>query len=280
MRTASNLGYLHVEGGRPREWQDGMTIQHVTIVGVLLSALAFGCQRQERAIPPSEQLKSDKATRMSNQVVTWFQSEQIGFKIVTPRPGEPTLPSVCPRRRWDWGPVQQQVERSDTAELIPAFASALDHPDVKVRYGAVNALKHLGRAAKQSIPELEKALDDSDADVCRIAGFALQDIGPDATPAFIRMLEHQDSYVRRCGAAGMLLTGAQSSISEQAMRQALREDSDNWVRCHSARTLVKWGLYQDAVPALQQLATVPNDAWLVTCANEALDKATAPQGTK
>jgi HEAT repeat protein len=80
---------------------------------------------------------------------------------------------------------------------VQRYREALKSPEVDVRRAAARALGEIGPGAKDAVPELVEALDDTDTDL--IAVWALGQIGPAAiaaAPAMKRWLEKVDSSCR------------------------------------------------------------------------------------
>lgn len=72
--------------------------------------------------------------------------------------------------------VLVDLDPKQTEKVLPLLVKELGNPDEKVRRAAAYVLGQIGAAAKPAVPELEKALKDSSADVRQAAGVALDKI--------------------------------------------------------------------------------------------------------
>ncbi|WP_052275312.1 MULTISPECIES: HEAT repeat domain-containing protein [Microcystis] len=146
---------------------------------------------------------------------------------------------------------------SETA--IPGLLKALEHSDNDVRRNAVAALGNIASetvisgwdvrrkaafalaeiGSETAIPELLKALEDSDKNVRRKAAFALAEIGSEtAIAGLLKALEHSDDYVRVYAAFALGKIGSETAIG--GLLKAL-EDSYGSVRENAAFALGKIG---------------------------------------
>jgi HEAT repeat protein len=78
---------------------------------------------------------------------------------------------------------------------VPALATALRDPDLKVCMGAAQALGAIG--AEAAIPALIEALQNANLIFCRLTAQALARIGPAAIPALQEASQSSDTFVRR-----------------------------------------------------------------------------------
>lgn len=128
----------------------------------------------------------------------------------------------------------------DESEL----ARALEDPDWRVRYAALERLK----PEPQHLPLIVRALDDEKFSIRRLATVYLGDIGaPDALPYLYRMLKDPSAPVRRT--AGDCLSDIGDPDAIGPMCEALRDPS-KIVRWRAARFLYEVGDEQ-ALPALK-----------------------------
>jgi len=151
---------------------------------------------------------------------------------------------------------------SAVAELPPdvaKLAAQLGSTDRDTRREAGHQLEKLGPAAKSALPELIKALDDSDKQVWTNALGAIAAIGPGATEAIPRLMQAFDSRrggdMRQRDKAQMLMRAANAlacigDAARPALIQALKS-SDTGMRLGAAKALGGMGAQsRDAIPEL------------------------------
>ena len=153
---------------------------------------------------------------------------------------------------YDDGRLQRLVESAllkdepETGRGIDekSLAEALENPDWRVRYAALERLKPDPR----HLPLIVRALDDEKFSIRRLATVYLGDIGaPDALPYLYRMLKDPSAPVRRT--AGDCLSDIGDPGAIGPMCEALRDPS-KIVRWRAARFLYEVG-DERALPALK-----------------------------
>ena len=133
-------------------------------------------------------------------------------------------------------------------DLIRSLRSPL--PDSRAR--AARSLGRLGWLAKDALPLLVSSLCDAEAGVREAAAQAIGQMGPEALPHLVRMLAHDDKYVRRNSvwAIGKLGQLAKSAIGD--LCDTLR-DIDPRTAAGAAQALGTMGTdASDAIPALTE----------------------------
>ena len=125
---------------------------------------------------------------------------------------------------------------------VATLAQELGAPNVTVRRDAAYALDRLGAGAKDAVPALVRALDDSDKQVWSFAISALANIGPDAKDAIPALIDGFGSRRSRGRDRRQAQTRAAFALSRigaaamPALIEALRSD-DNGVRAGAAKAL-------------------------------------------
>ena len=123
---------------------------------------------------------------------------------------------------------------------VPLLATALKDSSADVRIEAADALGDIGPMAKSAIPDLVAALmDRSKSSVCAIgfgpytvsdaAGLALRNIGPDAVPAIVPFLKHDNKDIR-VNAMWVLAGGGKTSQPYIPVLIEALNDEDDRVR--------------------------------------------------
>jgi HEAT repeat protein len=142
---------------------------------------------------------------------------------------------------------------------VAKLAAQLSSTDRDTRREAGHLLEKLGPAAKGALPELIKALDDSDKQVWANAFSAIAAIGPGAAEAIPRLVDAFDSKksreARERDRAQKLMRAAHALASiGDAARPALIEalkSNDTGLRLGAAKALGEMGARSgDAIPAL------------------------------
>lgn len=136
-------------------------------------------------------------------------------------------------------------------EITPeAVLTALDHPDWKKRYAALERMN----PTKEALPALEKALNDPKMSVRRLATAYIGMIeDADVLPILFRALKDKSATVRRT--AGDCLSDLGDPRAIGPMAEALK-DPNKIVRWRAARFLYEVG-DESAVPALRQAQDDP-----------------------
>jgi HEAT repeat protein len=125
-------------------------------------------------------------------------------------------------------------------------------PLADIRHRSARALGRLGSLARDAMPALVHALNDSEAAVRESAAQAIGTMGHEALPHLVVMLQHTDKYVRRHAvwAIGKLGPGGLPAIA--SLCHALR-DADPRVASGAAQALGTLGDEADeAIPALTE----------------------------
>jgi HEAT repeat protein len=142
-----------------------------------------------------------------------------------------------------------RLRAADPAD-VNQWIEALRNPDEKARIQTIDALGHLGPAAKSAIKALAAQLADKNALVRAHAAHALELIGPaDATAieALIKATADADASVRRMAARALHKLHPASKEVEDALGKMLN-DPDPSVRVESLSALTDLG--EAAVPTL------------------------------
>lgn len=136
---------------------------------------------------------------------------------------------------------------ADAAPALPKIIVLLEHKDdSEIRWNAARTLGKIGPPAKEAMPNLSAALEDSDPLVREHAAEALGDIGPqakEAIPALVKVLKDPDARVRRDAVRSLGQMGAAAKSALESIRPLL-QDKDEKVR-KAART----SLHQIESPA-------------------------------
>ena len=141
------------------------------------------------------------------------------------------------------------------------------HPEAYTRRRAIDALGHIGPAAKEAVPTLTKAMElDSDASVRRAAYVALQqirlpEIAEDSLAqadkevrAIVTVLQADDDFAAIAAAKTLGDMSIQAKSAIPALALMLRH-KDKWRREAAAKALGNLGLFaNDFVPTLQVAA--------------------------
>jgi len=113
-------------------------------------------------------------------------------------------------------------------------------------------LGKLGWLARDALPLLMKATDDADAGVREAAAGSMAPMGPEAVPHLVRLLTHEDKYVRRNAVWGLGKLGPLARTALPDLCDALR-DPDPRTASGAAQSIGQMGAdAADAVPALTE----------------------------
>jgi HEAT repeat protein len=126
--------------------------------------------------------------------------------------------------------------RVSVAALLEGLRCADSELDRNVRAWASLSLGRIGPPAAEAVPQLVKALEDSQGSVRSAASLALGQIGAQAVPALVKALDHVDPRVRAGAAHALGVAGSAARRAVPALRQALR-DEDAWVRFQAGTAL-------------------------------------------
>lgn len=153
----------------------------------------------------------------------------------------------------------------------------------QIRQGALDALRHMGPAAKPVVPELVRILKDKQVDsgVRKSAALALKHIGPhaiDAVPTLLDMVKNYDPVYSRdeiVYALGGIGPAAIPALVEFINNEANKKDDRN-PRSVAVRAIGEMGpAAKSAIPFLSGLL---EDAQVATRAREALHRITHYSG--
>jgi HEAT repeat protein len=145
---------------------------------------------------------------------------------------------------------------------LPALVSGLKSLAVADRLHAAKDLGRLGWLARESLPELIKALEDNDPKVREAAAHAVGQMGPDGLPALSQMLNHPDKYVRRNAAWAM---GKLGPLARTALADLCAALKDNDPRTASAAAQALGNMGADAADAIPALAEAMRGTNIVLC---------------
>jgi HEAT repeat protein len=143
-------------------------------------------------------------------------------------------------------------------DLLRALRSAV--PDSRCR--AAKALGRLGWLARDALPALTGAVNDSDPGVREAAAQAVGQMGPDGLPHLTHMLLHEDKYVRRNAVWAIGKLGPLAKKVLPDLCQALH-DSDPRTGAGAAQALGNMGA--DAVEAIPALTEAMRGTNIVLC---------------
>lgn len=154
---------------------------------------------------------------------------------------------------------------SEAANTVPALIHRLEDEDKAVRLAAAQALAAIGPAAETVVPNLILALDDDYWRVRQAAAEALQSIGPGAVtavPALIQTTENAltDYHFRLFAAA----SGALVNIGHEAVPALIQVVEEGTVNGRQAAAGVLGAIgpeATDAIPVLTQ-ALADEDSWV------------------
>ena len=155
----------------------------------------------------------------------------------------------------------RRIARSSIAVIgmdsgLPALIRHLKDTNAYVRANSALAIGRFGHKAREAIPALLQAVEDSDGDVHAAVVFALNECEPDVTLSLVRNLRY-DIPSRRLGAVWSLGRLAQKpDLAIPALIESL-SDTNPAVRESSAEALGRFGAR--AKPAIPELARVQQD---------------------
>ena len=124
--------------------------------------------------------------------------------------------------------------------MLPQLLKALDDSDAELRKGAIGALGHMGEEAKDGAPELMKALYDSDLEVRQFAADALAKMGTEAVRKLAKYTDHYDTWVRERGLRAWRSSAKKAKEAVPELVHAL----DDWhfeIRASAAQLLGSMG---------------------------------------
>jgi HEAT repeat protein len=187
-------------------------------------------------------------------------------------------PMEMPPVREDWIDLVEEDDSVRRAEVLQTLALELAAGDVPARCGAALTLGRMGMRAREAVPALAKALNDSHPHVAEAAASALKRIADMPSPAvgpatpvpssgaagspdvvdLIDMLRHEDPAFRRMAVEAIGETRAAGATAVSELLQVL-EDEDEAVCSEAARALGRIG-GAAAVPSLVvALADAPDE---------------------
>ncbi|CAE7804942.1 mpeV [Symbiodinium sp. CCMP2456] len=135
------------------------------------------------------------------------------------------------------------IRREATEEVLPELVKALHDSDDAVRGRAAEALGFLGKEASGAVPELLKAMRNSTWALSK-ASHALGSIGKEAKevvlPQLLDALDDSDTSVRKGAVSALGDMGEEAKEGAPKLMKALH-DSDGTVRIYAAGALEKLG---------------------------------------
>ncbi len=153
-----------------------------------------------------------------------------------------------------------QLFMSMKSTAIPELTKALSDSNENVRESAAYALGNLGEHAKEAVPELTKALSDSNEEVRARAAWALGEMGghaKEAVPELTKALSDSNEEVRGSAAYALGNLGEHAKEAVPELAKAL-SDSNDWVRARTAHALENLG--EHAKEAAPELAKALSDS--------------------
>lgn len=213
----------------------------------LTATRRLGWSRAGEAVPALANALAD-----ANRDIRYAAAEalsQIGPKAVA---AAPALVSAMPDKDNEVRNLIRHALFQIGPRAVPALVPALAHEKVEVRRWVVEILGQYEAGAKEAVPALVNALMNPDSQIQVYASAALVKIGPDATPALVAALAHENPSVRK------LVIGALNRDFAVEVSLALvgaLADVDVEVRRAAAKTLIPeemggWPVYPTmGVPA-------------------------------
>jgi HEAT repeat protein len=131
-----------------------------------------------------------------------------------------------------------EVERKVLAEALEALGKAVLDDDANLSVNALEALQHIGPAARATLPALAEAVQDSRRETRRQAVLTLGAVGPAAVPALAEALQSSDVEVRKLALEALEDFGEDARAASAAVVKTL-EDQDVMVRQRAVRALRK-----------------------------------------
>ncbi len=147
-------------------------------------------------------------------------------------------------------------------ETLPALIADTHHHNAAIRLGALRSISKLGQLAREALPDLTAALNDSDARVRECAAQAIGQLGRDAISVMVRMLSHPDKYIRRNAVWGIGKLGAQAKPIIFDLCRSLK-DEDARTASGAAQALGNMG--EEAAIAVPNLAEAMRGTNIVLC---------------
>jgi HEAT repeat protein len=147
-------------------------------------------------------------------------------------------------------------------ESVPALIAETRHYNLNVRLGALRSLSKLGALAREALPDLTEALNDSDARIREVAAQAIGQLGRDAMATMVRMLTHPDKYVRRNAVWGL---GKLGPLAKPVMNELSRALKDDDARTASGAAQALGAMGAEAAAAVPVLAEAMRGTNIVLC---------------
>lgn len=147
-------------------------------------------------------------------------------------------------------------------ETLPALIADTHHHNPSIRLGALRSISKLGALAREALPDLTAALNDSDPRVREGAAQAIGQLGRDAIPVLVRMLSHSDKYIRRNAVWGLGKLGSQAKSVLFDLCRSLK-DEDARTASGAAQAIGNMG--EDATSAVPNLAEAMRGTNIVLC---------------
>ncbi len=145
---------------------------------------------------------------------------------------------------------------------LPALIADTHHQNPSIRLGALRSITKLGSQAREALPDLTEALNDSDPRVREGAAQAIGQLGRDAIPVLVSMLSHSDKYIRRNAVWGLGKLGSQAKSVLFDLCKSLK-DEDARTASGAAQALGNMG--EDAATAVPNLAEAMRGTNIVLC---------------
>jgi HEAT repeat protein len=177
-----------------------------------------------------------------------------GLSYRIDRKGSIPLPALA-----DLNPGPEMTTADDT---LPALIADTHHHNPSIRLGALRSITKLGALARNALPDLTTALNDSDPRVREGAAQAIGQLGRDAIPVLVRMLSHSDKYIRRNAVWGLGKLGSQAKGVIFDLCRSLK-DEDARTASGAAQAIGNMG--EDAATAVPNLAEAMRGTNIVLC---------------
>lgn len=147
-------------------------------------------------------------------------------------------------------------------ESLAALIADTHHHNPSIRLGALRSITKLGLMAREALPDLTAALNDSDPRVREGAAQAIGQLGQDAMPVLVKMLTHPDKYIRRNAVWGLGKLGPQAKPVIFDLCKSLK-DEDARTASGAAQALGNMG--EEATASVPNLAEAMRGTNIVLC---------------
>ena len=122
-------------------------------------------------------------------------------------------------------PPLQRISRTAPSESVPVLVATLRGPHAGEKWGALQVLKEMGRAAPGAVPAVIPFLKDPDPEIRRSAAGYFQSVGPDgaeAVPALIEALKDRQTDVRSLAVQALGAVGPKAASAREALQEAAK----------------------------------------------------------